>query len=171
MAFGCANPPAPTPSPGPAPGELNVQIGLLVGAASVALGGDAALAFTEPDGRCVLDIPAGQVWRATPVGGGIALTSGAGVAVNTVPAARVEPADSAAVVRVNGRAYRGTLALLRDPEKRKALLPSGKLWQVVSHAPGDPVAHASLIFHHHCYNPIIEGWYDSLQSPRLFAAV
>ncbi len=101
-------------SPGPVPGELNVQVGLLVGAASVALGGDAALALTEPDGRRVLNIPAGEVWRATPVGRGIALTSAAGVAVNTVPEARLAPADSAAVVRVNGRAYRGTLALLRD---------------------------------------------------------
>lgn len=31
--------------------------------------------------------------------------------------------------------------------------------------------HASLIFHHHCYNPPIEAWYDKLQAPLLFAAV
>jgi stage II sporulation protein D len=113
-AFGCANPPAPAPPVGPQAGEINIQIGLLVGAASVALGGDAPLAVTEPDGRRLLDIPPGEVWRATPVGGGIALANGAGVAVSMVPQARVVPVDSVAVVRVNGRSYRGTLALLRD---------------------------------------------------------
>ena len=114
MAFGCANPPGPVPTTGPQSGEINIQVGLTVGAASVALGGEAGLALTEPDGRRLLDIPAGEVWRATPVAGGIALVGGAGVAVNTVSEARVVPADSTATVRVNGRLYRGTLALLRD---------------------------------------------------------
>jgi len=114
VAFGCANPPGPVPPPGPQTGEPSIQIGLLVGAASVALGGDAPLALTQPDGSRLLDIPAGEVWRVTPVGGGIALTSGAGVAVNTVPEARVAPTDSAGAVRIDGRPYRGTLALLRD---------------------------------------------------------
>jgi hypothetical protein len=42
---------------------------------------------------------------------------------------------------------------------------------VYSTASGDTVAHASLIFHQHCYNPLIESWYDKLLAPRLFAAV
>lgn len=86
----------------------------MVGASSVTLGGDTPLSLTQPDGTRLLDIPAGEVWRATPVGGGIALASGAGVSVSTVPEARVAPTDSTATVRVNGRPYRGTLALLRD---------------------------------------------------------
>jgi len=115
VAFGCApNPPGPGPAPGPSAGEPSIQIGLLVGAPSVALGGDAAVALTQPDGSRVLDIPAGEVWRATAVAGGIALSSGAGVTVNTVPEARLLPTDSTAALRVNGRPYRGTLALLRD---------------------------------------------------------
>jgi hypothetical protein len=64
-----------------------------------------------------------------------------------------------------------TLALLRDADARPRLLPRGKVQKVVSRADGDVVAHASLIFHHHCYNPLIEAWYDKLQAPRLFAAV
>ncbi len=114
MVFGCANPPAQVPTPGPATGEPSVQIGLLVGAGSVSLGGDATLAITQPDGARVLDIPAGEVWRATAVNGGIALATGAGVAAGTVAEGRVVPADSTAPVRVNGRPYHGTLALLRD---------------------------------------------------------
>ena len=64
-----------------------------------------------------------------------------------------------------------TLALLRNPEQRKALFPRGTLRKVVSTTSGDAVAHASLIFHHHCYNPLISAWYDTLRAPMLFAVV
>jgi len=64
-----------------------------------------------------------------------------------------------------------TLALLRNPDKRHSLFPRGLLWNVTSRTPGDAVAHASLIFHHHCYNPLIKIWYDKLRAPRLIAAV
>jgi stage II sporulation protein D (peptidoglycan lytic transglycosylase) len=114
LACGCANPPPAVPPAGPQPGEINVLIGLIVGAPSVALGGDAALTVTEPDGRRLLDIPAGEVWRATVAGSSIALSTTTGVPVNAVAQARVAPADSTSPVRVNGRLYRGTLVLLRD---------------------------------------------------------
>lgn len=64
-----------------------------------------------------------------------------------------------------------TLKLLADPESRALLFPRGKVKMVISRVTGDAVAHASLIFHQHCYNPLIEAWYDQLQAPRLFAAV
>ena len=64
-----------------------------------------------------------------------------------------------------------TLTMLRHPDKRKALFPRGVLWKVSSLTPGDAVAHASLIFHQHCYNPLIKIWYDKLQAPMLVAAV
>ena len=64
-----------------------------------------------------------------------------------------------------------TLSLLRNPEKRRALFPRGSLFKVFSRTPDDAVAHASLIFHHHCYNPLIASWYDRLRSPMLFAVV
>lgn len=64
-----------------------------------------------------------------------------------------------------------TLSLLRNPETRKRLFPRGTLWHVISPVAGDSVAHASLIFHHHCYNPLISSWYAKLQAPRLFAVV
>jgi hypothetical protein len=64
-----------------------------------------------------------------------------------------------------------TLSALKDHDKRIALFPRGKVKTVYSTAFGDTVAHASLIFHQHCYNPLIESWYDKLLAPRLFAAV
>lgn len=64
-----------------------------------------------------------------------------------------------------------TLALLRHPERKKDLFPRGLLVKVASRTPGDAVAHASLIFHHHCYNPLIRVWYDQLQPSRYLAAV
>jgi hypothetical protein len=64
-----------------------------------------------------------------------------------------------------------TLQLLQDPDSRKLLFPRGKLRIVASRLAGDPVAHASLIFHQHCYNPLLAAWYDQIQAPRLFAAV
>jgi hypothetical protein len=64
-----------------------------------------------------------------------------------------------------------TLAALRDPQLRTRLFPRIKVREVVSRTSSDAVSHASLIFHHHCYNPLIAGWYDKLRDPALFAVV
>jgi hypothetical protein len=64
-----------------------------------------------------------------------------------------------------------TLAALRNYDSRIVLFPRGKVKTVVSGDYNDAVAHASLIFHHHCYNPMIDAWYDRLQVPLLFAVV
>lgn len=64
-----------------------------------------------------------------------------------------------------------TLSMLRHPVLKKVLFPRGVFWKVTSPTPGDAVAHASLIFHHHCYNPLIKIWYDKQQAPLLIAAV
>ncbi|AAR34419.1 alpha/beta hydrolase [Geobacter sulfurreducens] len=64
-----------------------------------------------------------------------------------------------------------TLAALRDTGVRGELFPRGKVRTVASPMNGDTVPHASLIFHHHCYNPLIEAWYDRLASPLRIAVV
>jgi hypothetical protein len=64
-----------------------------------------------------------------------------------------------------------TLAILKNPDIRPRVFPRGKVRIVISPDTGDTVAHASLIFHHHCYNPLIEAWYDKLLAPMLFAAI
>lgn len=64
-----------------------------------------------------------------------------------------------------------TLSALRDENARMRLFPRGKVRTVTSPVSGDAVAHASLIFHQHCYNPFIESWYDRLSTPLLLAVV
>lgn len=64
-----------------------------------------------------------------------------------------------------------TLNALRAPVARKELFPRGTFRTVASSSADDPVAHASLIFHHHCYNPLIEAWYGKLVEPRFLAVV
>ena len=64
-----------------------------------------------------------------------------------------------------------TLAVLKNPDIRPLVLPRGKVKTVFSPDADDTVSHASLIFHHHCFNPLIEAWYDKLVAPMLFAAI
>lgn len=64
-----------------------------------------------------------------------------------------------------------TLTLLRDPQARRELFPCGTFRTVISPVEGDAVPHASLIFHQHCYNPLIAAWYGRFVEPLLFAAV
>jgi hypothetical protein len=64
-----------------------------------------------------------------------------------------------------------TLSALKDLSGRTALFPRGVVKTVSSRHENDAVVHASLIFHHQYYNPLVEAWYDRLQAPRLFAAV
>ncbi|HEX5387968.1 MAG TPA: SpoIID/LytB domain-containing protein [Gemmatimonadales bacterium] len=105
---------APTPMGAPASGEPILQVGLIVGAPAVTLGGDAALLVTGPDGTRLTQVPAGDTWRASATTDGISLATGSGVATGNVPQAVVTPAEPGAPVRVNGRAYRGALTLFRD---------------------------------------------------------
>lgn len=64
-----------------------------------------------------------------------------------------------------------TLALLRNRDSCAILFPRGKVKTVFSMNCDDAVVHASLIFHQHCYNPLIDAWYGKLMAPILFAVV
>jgi hypothetical protein len=55
-----------------------------------------------------------------------------------------------------------SLELFRDPEKAGLLFPNGVTVTVSSNDTIDPVSHASLIFHQHDYNAILENWYSDL---------
>jgi stage II sporulation protein D len=94
--------------------EPTVQVGLAVGAPGATLGGDAALVLSSPDGELLGEVPAGEVWKAAATNDGIALSTATGVRLTVVEQALVTPAAASAPVRVNGRLYHGTLALLRD---------------------------------------------------------
>ncbi len=64
-----------------------------------------------------------------------------------------------------------TLDLFASPERYAGLLPRCRVKKVLSKQAGDSVPHASLIFHHDAYNPLLESWYGKLSSPLLQIAV
>lgn len=64
-----------------------------------------------------------------------------------------------------------TLELFREQEQLREMLPGVKVRTVASKDPADPVAHASLIFHHHAFNPLLENWLERLHRQPLWAVV
>ena len=64
-----------------------------------------------------------------------------------------------------------TLQLLDSHQAFRSIFPEGKVCLVSSNDDADPVAHASLIFHQHCYNPRLEVWLQKLHSQPLLAVV
>lgn len=64
-----------------------------------------------------------------------------------------------------------TLALCGDWKRFSSLFPGGICRRVSSGEDDDRVAHASLIFHHQHFNPLLSSWYNKLTSPKLFAVI
>jgi stage II sporulation protein D len=112
----CVSGPRPSvPTAGlplPASGDPEVRVGLAVGARSVSVGGGAALMVTGPDGSHMWMIPAGETWQAAVSGSDFTLSS-RGWTSGPLEAVTLTPAESNALVRVNGRVYRGSAVLLR----------------------------------------------------------
>jgi len=94
--------------------EVEVRIGLMVGAGPASVGGTGAVAVTEPDGSRIATIPAGESWQVVPAGDRIVLANPSGWSSSPVDAMALVPLDRAAAVRVNGRSYRGLAEVLRD---------------------------------------------------------
>lgn len=101
-------------APSPASPELEIRIGLLVGARSATLGASARVTVTEPDGAGVVTIPAGESWQVTVAGNGLRLASPGGWLSAPLDAMTVTTSDARAPIRVNGKAYRGVAEVLRD---------------------------------------------------------
>jgi stage II sporulation protein D len=91
-----------------------VQVGLVVGGSGATLGGDAGLRLTSSEGIFLGEIPAATAWRVTPLPEGVAVAPAGSTASIVASQIIVSPADSLAWVRVNGRSYRGTVALVRN---------------------------------------------------------
>ena len=64
-----------------------------------------------------------------------------------------------------------TLSAMNDSRTSRVIFPHGAIEHVVSSDEGDPVAHASLIFHYRNYNPLLGSWYGRLHAPGLMAAL
>jgi stage II sporulation protein D len=98
--------------PIPAGRDPEVRIGLVVGAASISVGGGAALGVTGPDGSHLWMIPAGETWQVTVAGNAFTLAS-RGWTSAPLEAVTLTPAESNSLVRVNGKGYRGSVVILR----------------------------------------------------------
>lgn len=93
--------------------QPNVRVGIVVGSDAVRLGGSAELILHRLDGTLAARVPSGAEWQVLPAKGGLTLLSG--VEAAPVPTGQLRvTADSGALVRVNGREYRGEVVLLRD---------------------------------------------------------
>jgi hypothetical protein len=64
-----------------------------------------------------------------------------------------------------------TLGLFADSARYTKLFPNCRVKKVISKNEGDNVPHASMIFHHDAYNPLLESWYSKLSAPLLQMAV
>lgn len=64
-----------------------------------------------------------------------------------------------------------TLRICNDHHCFRQLFPEGRVCLVSSCDDTDPVAHASLIFHQHCYTPRMEQWLQKLHNQPLLAVV
>lgn len=104
----------PTEVPSPAARELEIRIGLLVGAGSVSVGGAGSVEVNQPDGSRIVTIPAGENWRVTAAGGGLTIVSASGWVSAQFDGLAVAPTDARAPLRVNGKTYRGVAEILRD---------------------------------------------------------
>jgi stage II sporulation protein D len=85
-----------------------IRIALPAAAASVTLGGGAALLVATPDRESAFALPAGATTTVTSTSDGLRLSNPGAPAVASLT---VTPADSGTPVRFNGREYRGDLLL------------------------------------------------------------
>jgi stage II sporulation protein D len=114
-----APPPAPVPMPGPStpvegPTELQIRLGLVVGAPVATVSGTAGLSVSDPSGARLAEIPAGEVWRVTAGGTGLVVLAPGGAGTTPSELIEISSPDPDALVQVNGRPYRGTITALRD---------------------------------------------------------
>jgi stage II sporulation protein D len=106
-----AEPPGEQP---PAPAEPQLRIGLAVGVPSATLGGGDDLVITDPSGARIAAVPPGEQWRVVPYGGGIELQPPGRTGPPRSEMIAVVATHPSALVRVNGRTYRGVVEIVRD---------------------------------------------------------
>ena len=109
-----AQAPAPPPEADPAAPEPRVRVGLVVGAASVSVGGGAALRVTDAEGAPLAEVPAGETWRVVRSGRGVSVVSPSGWTSTSAAGIALRPADGGSYTRANGREYRGAVTVETD---------------------------------------------------------
>ncbi len=96
-------------------GGPSIRVGLVVGAATVNVGGHNALQVTEPDGSRITTIPPGETWQVRTAGQKLVLAGSGSSHASAFDALVLTSVDPAVPVRLNGKLYRGQAEILRDP--------------------------------------------------------
>jgi stage II sporulation protein D len=95
--------------------DPEIRIGILVGAQRVSVGANEGLSVSEPDGARVTTIPAGQTWQVATAGDKLTLLGSGGWVSPALEAMVLVANGPSDPIRINGKPYRGTADLLRDP--------------------------------------------------------
>jgi stage II sporulation protein D len=104
-------PPAEPPA---ASAEPQLRIGLAVGVPSATVGGGDELLVADPSGARLAVVPGGEQWRVVPTRGGIELQPPGRLGAVGSEIVVLLATDPRHLVRVNGRAYRGAVEIVRD---------------------------------------------------------
>ena len=94
----------------------DVRIGLVVGASDVNVGGGGPLVITNPAGVRVQDVIEGAAWRVRPAGSAMTLSGPGGLNGGRLDALVVTPLHPGQYVRIDGRDYRGEVAVIPGPD-------------------------------------------------------
>lgn len=92
-----------------------IRVALVAGDAEVAIGGGDGLLLTDAGGTPVVEVAVGRTAVLLPAGNAVAVRID-GRAVATAASVQVVPADPDGLIRVSGRDYRGSLAVLPLPQ-------------------------------------------------------
>jgi stage II sporulation protein D (peptidoglycan lytic transglycosylase) len=104
----CAPPEVGTVAPESVVPEI--RIGIVVGAATLTIGGGSALSMAAPDGTSPSQLPAGTTASVSSGPPGLRIRV-AGIIQSPGPTLELTAADSGGTIRVNGRDYRGRFVL------------------------------------------------------------
>ena len=111
-------PPLPVAEPGPEPtagsAEPQLRVGLAVGVPSATIGGGDELVIADPSGSRIAAVPAGEQWRIVASGRSIEVQPPGRTGPAPAEMVAVIATDPGQLVRVNGRAYRGVVEIVRD---------------------------------------------------------
>jgi len=106
-------PPRPSPERATESAEPELRIGLAVGVPSATVGGGGDLVVTDPGGAHLAAIPAGEQWRVVPSGVGVSAQPPGRIGSTPSEMIVLAATDPSQMVRVNGRAYRGLVEIVR----------------------------------------------------------
>lgn len=109
LVAACARPEVIVPI-SPVSRAPDIRVGVVLGETTIILGGVASLALVNNEAGWVGEVPAGETARVDIQNGSLRIQVG-GTALNPGLAVTVAPTQSDALVRLNGRDYRGTFLL------------------------------------------------------------